>query len=305
MTLRKLAICAAAAAFVSCGSDDWSPDVLLHGGGGREEAVLRQGRAAYETYCAGCHGEAGDGEGPASKWLDPKPRDLRKARIKFAAVPAGEMPRDDDLVRIMDHGLAGTSMPAWPLLPREEKLAIVAYVKTFSEAWSKGRPGAPVTVKPDPWRKDPEGAIAAGERLYHGLAACSSCHPAYVPPDKLAEHAKAAGLAEGAVRKNVYDPMTTASDWGAPIRPPDFLFDRVKSASTREDLVRVIAAGVGGTAMPSWGASLKQEELWSLAHYVQSLVSLRGTPEAAALRKSLLEHEPQGSAAPPAAPNNP
>ena len=78
----------------------------------------------------------------------------------------------------------------------------------------------------------------------------------------------------------------------------------------KESLVRVIAAGVGGTAMPSWGSSLTAKQLWGLAYYVESIAMMRGSPEAKTMRKSLLEQpafappepkKPEPIEAPPAA----
>jgi hypothetical protein len=40
--------------------------------------------------------------------------------------------------------------------------------------------------------------------------------------------------------------------------------------------------------MPTWKNVLPEPDLWALAHYVRSLVDLRDTPGAAALRKSLI-----------------
>jgi hypothetical protein len=44
-----------------------------------------------------------------------------------------------------------------------------------------------------------------------------------------------------------------------------------------EDLYRVVASGVGGTAMPTWRGALPEEDLWALVHFVDSLVKLKGT----------------------------
>ncbi len=276
-------------ALLSCAAEDWGPEELGLGKSSSELKTMRRGREAYQTYCAGCHGEQGDGEGPAAKFLSPKPRDLRKGRVKFASVPAGSLPRDEDLIRTINHGLTGTSMPAWNLVPREDQLAIVAYIKSFSEAWHKGPPPQPVAIKPDPFRKHPEDGVAMGEKVYHGLASCSSCHPAYVTRARAFEHMASSDISFSGFRDKMYESVEKDSEWGAPIKPPDFLVDRVKSGATRDDLVRTIAAGVGGTAMPSWGASLTAEQLWGLAYYVESLVQMRATPEGAALKRSFEE----------------
>ena len=96
----------------------------------------------------------------------------------------------------------------------------------------------------------------------------------------------------GSFRDRLYESVEKDSEWGAPIRPPDFLVDRVKAGSTKEELVMVIAAGVGGTAMPSWASGLSPRELWGIAYYVESLVAMRGTPEAAQLKRDLT-NQPQ------------
>jgi mono/diheme cytochrome c family protein len=282
-------------ALAGCEGDDWKPEVLREGRSNRAAGVVKHGREQYSLYCAGCHGEQGDGNGPAARFLSPKPRDFRKGRVKFAfaAVPANTLPRDEDLVAIMNHGLHGTSMPTWNLISQEDKLAIVAYLKTFSDVWHKEQPGPVISIKPDPWRKKgPEKAIAEGEKVYHGMAQCSSCHPAYAAKPVIAEAMKDADIPLTDFRANLYESEEKDSDWGAPIKPPDFLVDRTKIAETKEELVRVIAAGVGGTAMPTWGDALTDKQLWGLAYYVESLVQKRNSDEGRALMKALLSQPP-------------
>jgi len=177
-------------------------------------------------------------------------------------------------------------MPAWTLLPLEERQDIVAYIRSLGPP--NESPAAAVPIPPDPFVKRPEKGVEEGERLYHGLAACTSCHPAYASRERIKEHMQASDVPFSGFRERLYESETKESEWGEPIKPPDFLEDRVKSGNTRDELVRVIAAGVGGTAMPSWGESLKPKQLWGLAYYVHSLVALRGTDEARALTADLL-----------------
>jgi mono/diheme cytochrome c family protein len=302
--VRLLSAALALFATSGCDADDWKPEVLRDGAGVRATGTLKRGRDQYSMYCVGCHGENGDGEGPAARFLSPKPRDFRKGRVKFAAVAANTLPRDEDLLNTLNHGLHGTSMPAWNLLAHEDKIAILAYVKTFSDTWQKEVPGAPVPIKPDPWRKKgPEKAIAEGERVYHGIAACNSCHPSYATMPVIVEHMKAFEIPFSGFREDLYGSVEKDSDWGMPIKPPDFLVDRTKSADTKEELVRVIAAGVGGTAMPSWGDTLSDKQLWGLAYYVEWLISQRNTEEGNALKKKLIEQPPWSP--PPAPPPTP
>src|SRR5262245_61935826 len=45
------------------------------------ERALASGQELYGTYCAACHGEKGGGDGPAARYLYPKPRNFRDARF--------------------------------------------------------------------------------------------------------------------------------------------------------------------------------------------------------------------------------
>src|SRR5690242_1819308 len=51
----------------------------------------------YRRYCAGCHGNLGDGEGENAVWLDPKPRNFTLATFKCRSTPTGTLPTDEDL----------------------------------------------------------------------------------------------------------------------------------------------------------------------------------------------------------------
>ena len=97
-----------------------------------EPVVLRQGQAAFNRRCSGCHGVTGDGAGPAAPHLTPKPRDYRRGIFKFGSVTRGSKPVRQDLVRFIRHGARGTSMPAFRWLPDDEMQAIVSYVIMLS-----------------------------------------------------------------------------------------------------------------------------------------------------------------------------
>ena len=100
------------------------------------------GKAVYEKRCAGCHGEGGKGDGPAAELLLPRPRDFTAGKYKIRTT-AGALASDQDLLRIVTDGMPGTSMPPWRALPEKERTAVVAYIKTFAEAY-KGAKLEPV-----------------------------------------------------------------------------------------------------------------------------------------------------------------
>lgn len=281
-------------------------------------AVLREGQTRFLQYCAPCHGVNGDGRGPASAHLRPLPRDFRLGLFKFGGVAAGALPTDEALLRTLRRGLHGTAMRAWDL-PDDQRRALVQFLKTLSPRWTEEPPGAPIQPSPDPWTGRQAQAVARGEALYHlnarGYAGCNACHPSYLTHQALSALSQretgaprtrfSPGMYDATPRDSDY-PLATDAD-GNPTRlqkvlPPDFLLqrtatvfdvgDRVEgrpytAAMQREDLYRVIAAGVGGAAMPTWKGALPEESLWALAYYVQSLIERRGTPEALRLEQML------------------
>lgn len=221
--------------------------------------TLRAGYVTYQRHCVGCHGVAGDGRGASGAGLSPPPRDFTRGAFKFAAVPSGALPRDEDLARTIRRGLAGTAMRGWSLGDRELD-ALIQYLKTFSPRWGRESPPArtEVATLPDPWRDDPAGAVREGERVYHHEALCATCHPAYQSGD--------------ARRPDPGAPVAHyEAAYGAWALSPDFRRHPLRAGAAVDDLHRAIAFGVGGTPMPTWQGALPDRALWALAYYVRSL----------------------------------
>ncbi len=250
-------------------------------------------------------GVAGDGKGPASVGLRPPPRDFRLGKFKFAAVSSGQLPNDDDLMRIAKGGLHGTAMLPWSDVPDKDLFDILQYIKTLSPRWLDGKPGEPIVPTADPWGPERKAeAVTKGMKLYHGFAQCLLCHPAYAPADVVNAASLELSKREAQLRPDPFASQLKESDYGVKIMPPDFVRDPVRSGETLPDLYRTIASGIGGTAMPAWKGALPEEDLWAIAYYVRSLIEIRGTPEAVALKDRLLasSHVAPSAPASPAAP---
>jgi mono/diheme cytochrome c family protein len=229
---------------------------------------LNEGRHQYEFYCRSCHGPYGDGKGPLGLHQTPPARDLRVGLMKYAAVPNGSLPRDEDIARVVKRGIPGTAMLPWEI-GKQELDAVVQYVKTFAPRWKTEAPGERITMGPDPWIGRAEEAAKRGEGLYYGQAGCVRCHPAYVP------RARALELAGGAeLRAGIETAAMTDSAYG-PILATDFGRDPLRGGAEPADIYRAIAAGIGGTAMPTWKGALPEADLWALVYYVQSLKARR------------------------------
>lgn len=218
-----------------------------------DPVTLLRGRAAYRAACEPCHGAGGDGESDVSRYLDPPPRDFRKAVYKFQTTPCGSLAPESDIVRVVTQGLPGTKMPAWEGVLTESEIAAVAdYVK---DALAQRRPSAePMKVSDEP---GPDAAgVERGRRVFE-LLECAKCHGA-------------SGRGDGPSARTLKD------DWGRPIEPRDLSRSLYKSGGTNPDLYRVIAQGICGTPMPSHGDLVTTEELWDLVHYVRSLGKEKG-----------------------------
>ena len=250
---------------------------------------LNHGHELFLTYCAACHGVEGDGKGPAAVGLRPPPRNFKQGQFKFAAVASGQLPNDEDLLRIVQKGLHGSAMLPWNDVPERDLLDIIQYLKTLSPKWAEKAPGEPIVPGPDPWGDARKAeAVTRGMKVYHGLAQCLSCHPAYESPQTIAAASMELSKREATLRPDPYHSEMKESDYGYKLMPPDFTRDHVRSGETLPDIYRTIASGIGGTAMPTWKGALPDDDIWAMAYYVRSLIEIKGTPAADDRREKLV-----------------
>jgi high-affinity iron transporter len=86
---------------------------------------LARGAQIYRDNCAGCHGDAGAGNGPLGASLDPPPADLTRWADLSDQSPL-------DYYRRVSIGVVGTAMPAFESrLPAEDRWAVALYASTL------------------------------------------------------------------------------------------------------------------------------------------------------------------------------
>ena len=90
------------------------------------EVLVTGGEAAYKRHCVGCHGATGDSNGPAARFLSPKPRNFQLAHFKLSSTRSGQLPTDADLKRTIRTGLRGSAMPGFAALSDRMQDALVA-----------------------------------------------------------------------------------------------------------------------------------------------------------------------------------
>lgn len=84
------------------------------------------GATLYAQNCAVCHGETGEGDGPAADSLEMKPADMHEDHVQELS--------DGGLFWIISHGRPETPMPPWDhVLTEDERWHVVNFLRTFSE----------------------------------------------------------------------------------------------------------------------------------------------------------------------------
>jgi len=127
-----------------------------------------------------CHGIAGDGRGPAARWLDAPPRDFTRGEYKFRTTPLGALPTDNDLMKTLSRGIAGSQMPSYEgRLSYRERAALIGYIKGFSKRFS-----------------DPGEQCTAERRCDSGFTCMSGRCVLYIPP---VQRASSATVSQGRV----------------------------------------------------------------------------------------------------------
>ncbi len=89
--------------------------------------LIKKGKVAYTTNCLTCHGEKGDGKGPAGVALKPAPRNFVKDKYK-----KGDKP--EQVFETITKGLPGTTMVGYGHLKEEERWAITHYIQSLRPA---------------------------------------------------------------------------------------------------------------------------------------------------------------------------
>jgi cytochrome c1 len=122
----------------ACGGEAAPPQDRVLGGQRIAGAVLQEGEFHYMRYCRGCHGVRGEGDGRYAPTLAVPPRNLTLGEYPHLGATEGQLPTDDDLLRLVREGIEGSPMNGIPELTDREANALVQYLKTLSPRWSEG-----------------------------------------------------------------------------------------------------------------------------------------------------------------------
>ena len=239
--------------------------------------ALEHGKAVYAQNCLACHGEKGDGNGPAAAFLLPKPRSFVEAKYRLRSTPTGQLPTDVDLFRAVSLGMAGTPMPPWKhSLSDDDRWAVVEYIKSFSPRFTDPSETKPTVIALSTPPPHDEAAVAQGKALFTKLA-CISCHGE-------------AGHGDGPSAPTLLD------DRQLKIRPRDFSRPSMfKSGYAAKEIARVILTGFNGTPMVGFHGQIPESDAWKIAYYVETFARPEGSSPSSPASQNFLAREQLGA----------
>lgn len=92
--------------------------------------LIEKGKTAYTSYCQSCHGEKGEGNGPAGMYLMPKPRNFLTESFKKGNKP-------EEIFQTLTTGIPGSTMMPFLNVSEEDRWAMSHYV---IELQKQGKP---------------------------------------------------------------------------------------------------------------------------------------------------------------------
>lgn len=202
----------------------------------------------FVAWCAGCHGERGRGDGPASKIIQPPPRNLVVESFKIRTTPSGKPPTAQDIFDTITRGLPGTAMPSFAFLPEGDRRLIAEHVRALAGHDELPEPEVVAIGKAPP--ASPE-LLARGKQLYMDFG-CNRCHGD-------------TGRGDGPSSHELKDTQ------GRPVPARDYSKGLFMGGDSPEAIYTRLITGLDGSGMPSYGEVVKGDDGWAIAHYVLSL----------------------------------
>lgn len=84
------------------------------------QTLMLAGQRIFDTHCTRCHGESGAGDGPEAGVYLPRPANFHQVRPSYPGA-----------AHVIQNGVPGSAMPAWPLLTHAETQAVTFYMRSL------------------------------------------------------------------------------------------------------------------------------------------------------------------------------
>jgi mono/diheme cytochrome c family protein len=87
--------------------------------------LLSHGKSLFEQNCTACHGPQGQGNGPASATLNPRPRDFTQAAAWKNGYQLG------GIYKTLSEGIRGSAMTSYGYVRARDRMALAHYVQSL------------------------------------------------------------------------------------------------------------------------------------------------------------------------------
>jgi cytochrome c oxidase cbb3-type subunit 2 len=165
---------------------------------------------------------------------------------------------DSDLYDTISRGVHASGMPSWKPLLKQERVDLVAYIKTFSSAFQEEKPGEAVQIPAEPVNS--RESIKRGSELFQSMN-CWQCHGK-----------------DG--RGNGPSAPTLTDSKGDRITPFDFTSGKTfKCGETDRDMFKALVTGLDGTPMPSFASAMTADQRWDVVHYIRTFSDTKAHAE--------------------------
>lgn len=272
-----------------------------------DAGTLSYGSQLYRVHCLHCHGVTGNGRGPTARWINPHPRDFRPMLFKFQSVDqiADELPPSrDDLLRTLRHGIEGTAMPSFAVLPERELEALASYVIHLS---IRGKVELEMIRSVFDYNKDAnkltvaddfldENKAPSEEKIGEQIASYAKSRvgkwvKAQSTPIKVAEYPykpeqlkesvlRGQDLFNGKASKDIIcytchinygqEAKYRYDGWATLVRPANLTQGVFRGGRRPVDMYYRIHSGINGSGMAKFGNIVKSpNEIWDLVNFVQ------------------------------------
>jgi putative heme-binding domain-containing protein len=228
-------------------------------------ADVEDGGRLYRANCARCHGPDGNAIANA---------DLSKGKFRRTSTPAGT---EDELIKIMEKGIAGTAMPANDSFNDFQAATIVAYLRSFADNPTRSSALA--------------GDAVRGKQLFENKGGCLGCHRVKNMGSRVGPNLSEIGANRRGVEleRSLIDPNSSAAPQNRMVRVvtkdgatitgrllniDTFTIEMLDSNENLRSFVRSElreSSVLAQSGMPSFKDKLSPQEIADLVSYLASL----------------------------------
>ncbi len=219
--------------------------------------LIAKGKELFTTTCTSCHGENGDGNGPASGPLNPKPRNFKQADNwtngkKFS-----------DMYKTLQEGIASRGMAAYEYIAPADRIAIIQYIRaTFG--------GFPEVAEADVTTLETNYSLSKGMKTANNLSVVKSL--AILSKEAEAKNAIIDAKAEIITKNASENTNLAAKIISNPKKAVSFCLNDANVLANKESFVKLVSSSINQNGFNAKFLILNNTEMSELYSFLNGLV---------------------------------